>query len=169
MTHEGRTDIREQLAELTAQVAALQDQQAIYQLIASYGPAVDSLSGELLAGMWAPDGVYDAGGSEPFVGREAVVNLIDSDMHREFHQAGCAHVLSLPIIRLAGDRATAVNHSRVYVHSGSEWRLARVSSNHWTLRKCGGRWEVELRTNRLLNGDPGAAALLAHEEENADA
>jgi ketosteroid isomerase-like protein len=70
-------------------------------------------------------------------------------------------VLSVPVVDLDGDHATAVNHSRVYVHRDGEWRLARVSANRWTLRRDDGRWRVELRTNRLLDGDPDARALLA--------
>jgi len=169
MTDGGTAALQRQVDALTARVRELEDRQAITQLIASYGPAVDSMSAGVIAEQFAADGVYDAGGSDPYIGREAVAGLIHGDMHQGFVHAGCAHVLSLPVIDLDGDRATAVNHSRVYLHEGQGWRLARVSANRWRLRRRDRRWEVELRTNRLLDGDPAARALLVREQGSAGA
>jgi len=36
----------------------------------------------------------------------------------------------------------------------------RVSANRWELRRVAGIWRIDRRTNRLMNGDPDARALL---------
>jgi hypothetical protein len=35
-----------------------------------------------------------------------------------------------------------------------------VSANRWELRRVAGIWRIDRRTNRLMNGDPDARALL---------
>jgi len=149
------------LDDLISRVRELEDRLAIYQLIASYGPAVDSESAGAVAELWSEDGVYDPDGVEPYVGSEAVGRLVGGSLHQDYLRAGCAHVLSLPVVRVDGDTAVAVNHSRVYLHDGDGWRLERVSANRWELSRGNGSWRVDRRTNRLLNGSAQARALLA--------
>jgi SnoaL-like domain len=52
-------DIQDELAALAARVQVLEDQQALAQLVASYGPAVDSGSADATADLWFEDGVFD--------------------------------------------------------------------------------------------------------------
>jgi hypothetical protein len=49
----------DRIAALERRVRALEDQLAISQLIATYGPAVDSESAEAVGQLWAAEGVYD--------------------------------------------------------------------------------------------------------------
>ncbi len=147
------------LAALEARLAALEDEAAITRLIATYGPAVDSLTNAPLADLWTEDAVYDTG-AQVFVGREAIAALTGVETHRAFVEKGCAHVLSLPLITVDGDRAVAINHSRVYVREGEGWIVARASANCWDLVRTPAGWRVARRVNRLLNGSAEARALL---------
>jgi hypothetical protein len=47
------------LAALEAKVQRLTDKIELYQLTASYGPAVDSGSAQVAADLWTDDGLYD--------------------------------------------------------------------------------------------------------------
>src|SRR5215831_7898042 len=150
----------DRIAALERRVRALDDQLAIGQLIATYGPAVDSESAEAVGELWSADGVYDPGGVTPYTGRAAVAGLVYGERHQGYLEAGCAHVLSAPRVSVEGDVAVAVNHSRVYLKDGPHWRLERVSANRWELERIDGTWQVIRRTNRLLDGTPEARRLL---------
>lgn len=150
----------DRIAALERRVRALEDQLAISQLIATYGPAVDSESAGTVGELWSADGVYDPGGVSPYVGRAAVGDLVYGERHQGYLAAGCAHVLSAPRVSVDGDVAVAVNHSRVYLKDGPHWRLERVSANRWELERIDGTWQVIRRTNRLLDGTPEARRLL---------
>jgi hypothetical protein len=155
------------LDDLVRPVRDLEDRLAIYQLIASYGPAVDSESADSVAALWSETGVYDPSGAEPYIGRPAVGGLVDGPLHQSYLRTGCAHVLSLPAVSIDGDVAVAVNHSRVYLHETDHWRLERVSANRWELRRVAGSWQVERRANRLLDGSTEARVLLDIERDHA--
>jgi len=150
----------DRIAALERRVQVLEDQMAICQLIATYGPAVDSESAEAVGQLWSADGVYDPGGASPYVGRAAVGDLVHGERHQAYLEAGCAHVLSAPQVSVEGDVAVAVNHSRVYLKDGPHWRLERVSANRWELERIDGTWQVVRRTNRLLDGTLEARQLL---------
>jgi hypothetical protein len=48
------------------------------------------------------------------------------------------------------------------------FEVFRVSSNRWELRKSDGQWRVQRRTNRLLDGDEAARALLRREAQDGE-
>lgn len=148
------------LEVLEARVRELEDILAIQRLIASYGPAVDGLDREALASLWTADGTYDFGIGDPLKGRLAVAGLVDLASHRTYVEAGCAHVLSAPSIRVDGDRAVAVNCSQVFVKDGNGWRADRTSANRWELVRMPEGWQVAARINRLLDGSEAARELL---------
>lgn len=153
------SDLVEQVAALTARLRVLEDHQQIMQLIATYGPAVDSLSGEALIDLWTDDGVYDVGGMQPFIGSD-VNDIVDAAVHREYVAAGCAHVQALPLVHVDGDEAVATSVSRVYVRDGDQWLVERLSANRWELVRTDEGWRVSYRVNRLLNGSVEAQELL---------
>jgi len=157
------------MSQLEARVQALErrlqhaeDRLAIYQLVATYGPSVDSLSREVVQSLWLEDGVYDhTAGVAPYQGNESVGRLVEGEQHRGYVAKGCAHITSLPHITIDGDKAVATGHSRVYLRDGDFWRLERVSANRWELERTILGWKVRRRTNRLLNGDEAPSQLLA--------
>ena len=143
---------QDRIAALEKRLQALEDRLAIFQLVATYGPAVDSLSENEVASIWTDDGVYDAGGNAPYVGRPQIGKLIESDLHRKFVAAGCAHVGSLPHVTIDGDTAVATNYTRVYMREGDHWKVARASANRWELVRTDDGWHVRHRLNRLMDG-----------------
>lgn len=153
------TSLEDRLSALEARTRLVEDQLAIYQLLAAYGPAVDSLSGEAAAQLWVEDGRYEAG-TYVFEGREALAGLVDIANHRTWVAEGCAHVVGLPLVAIDGDTAVARGYSRVYVHDGDHWRVHRASANRWDLRRTPEGWKVIHRVNRLLDGDEAARELL---------
>lgn len=158
------TDLTARLAALETRQRALEDELAIMRLIASYGPAVDTRNAQATAALWAEDGSYDFGGPR-LDGAKAVGALVDLDTHRDFVARGCAHVLSLPLVTLDGDRATAICYSQVLVADGDGWRAARVSANRIHLARGAGGWRITTRETRLLDGSEAARALLSLEKE----
>ena len=147
---------------LERRLQAAEDRLAIYQIMATYGPSVDSLSRAVLRGMYAEDGVYDhTAGVQPYVGKDGVASLVEGAMHLGYVEKGCAHVTSLPHVVVQGDDAVATCYSRVYLKDGEHWRLERVSANRWEFERTLVGWKVKRRTNRLLNGDDAPRQLLA--------
>lgn len=155
------SDLEARLTALEARTKTLEDQLAIYQLLATYGPSVDSRSGNATASLWSEDGAYDFGG-EPLVGAERVGSLVNIEPHIHYVAAGCAHVISMPHIVVDGDSAVATGYSRVYLHQGDHWRVERVSANRWELTRTASGWRVQNRVNRLLNGQTEARDLLSN-------
>jgi SnoaL-like domain len=148
-------------ANLEARLRALEDRLSIYELLASYGPAVDTRDKTRVDGLWSPDGSYsfdDVTLTQPRVGE-----LVDLDSHTAFITAGCGHVLSMPAIEVDGDVAVAINYSVVFEHrrGQNEWAAARVSANRWELARAATGWQVTNRVNRLLDGSEKARDLLA--------
>lgn len=156
---------RNDTGNLEDRIRALEDRFAIYDLIATYGPSVDSRSADATAALWDEEGWYDFGG-EPLMGAATVGTLVDSDTHVGYVSRGCAHVLGLPKVEIDGDRAIATNYSRVYLHQGDHWRVERAGVNRWELVRTEAGWKVAGRTNRLLDGSQDARSLLAAAVEN---
>ena len=154
----------EQILALQNRLQALEDRQAIAQLLASYGPAVDSNRLQAAADLWAEDGQYAVAGFGSHTGRGALLDLLAAPHHQQLLQAGCAHILSAPHIQLCGLRAVAVNYSVVLRHQGDGYAPERVAANRWELEKIDGHWQVRCRSNALLDGSPAAHDLLNLQE-----
>lgn len=144
---------------LTRRVRALEDRAEIAELLASFGPTVDSLAGSNLVSMWTSGGEYRVGEEFAFRGAE-LAGLTELPGHQAYVAAGCGHVLSAPQIRLDGDSATAVNYSMVVLREGDRWVVERLSANAWTLERTGDGWRVRHRENRLLDGGEAATEII---------
>lgn len=158
--------VESRLAALEARVRLLEDQVAIYRLLACYGPSVDSRSEEATASLWTSDGRYDFGGA-PLRGSDDVGGLVHREPHVSYVARGCAHVIGMPLVTIAGDRATATGYSRIYLRDGDGWKVERASANRWELVRTEEGWKVESRLNRLLDGSPEARAILARGVDEA--
>lgn len=144
---------------LEGRLQALEDREAIRNLIASYGPGADCGDAEGVAALWAEDGSYSVGGMVDARGREEIAALMTSDLHTSLMAQGCAHVLGPVVIDLDGNTAIARGHSVVFRHTGSGFEAWRVSANRWLLERRSVGWRVVRRENALLDG-PSAARLL---------
>lgn len=146
-------------AELERRLRALEDRAEIAELIASYGPAVDSGAGDAVAALWSPEGTYQF--DETVLDADGIRSLVDYDTHVGYMRRGCGHILSAPRIVLDGDSAVAVTHSAVLVREGERWVAERVSANRWELTRTDEGWRVQRRRNSLLDGSAIARELLS--------
>jgi SnoaL-like domain len=154
-------DRNENGQDLEDRVRALEDKLAILQIVAGYGPSVDGGAVQEAGSLWTEQSWYDTdstpAASKPHgrAGIEAATRQFLDD------PVGLAHISHLPLIRVEGDRAIAINHSNTFHQDGDSFRLGRVSSNRWELVRVGGSWQIERRVNRLMNGSSESKAVLA--------
>ena len=144
-----------------ARLQALEDREAIRDLIASYGPLADSGDAGGVALLWAEDGVYAVDGFPEARGHAAIAALITGPVHQKLMARGCAHVLGSPVIDLDGERASARCHSVVLAKAGEGWEAVRVAANRWDLVRTPKGWQVTRRDNALLDGREAARVLFA--------
>jgi uncharacterized protein (TIGR02246 family) len=146
--------------DLLARLRALEDERDIRQLIASYGPAVDAGDAEVAAGLWASDGVYDVDGWR-MESRADVHAMVTSAAHQKLVARGCCHFLGPCVVTVTGDSAVALCESLVLLRDDDGYRVWRCTANHFALRRVDGRWQIGVRTSRILDGNPDAHALLS--------
>ena len=141
---------------------ALEDQQAIYQLVCGYGYSVDGCNADSVGECYVDDGVYAVGDMPSWVGREAIAAITRDAGHLKLVGAGCAHMSSLPYIVIDGDRAVATCHTMVPMHGENGFFIGRLSASRLELaRQKEGSWKFVHRQNYLLDGKPEGPALLS--------
>jgi hypothetical protein len=154
------SDLEATVAALEERVRELEDRLAIYDLIATYGPVVDSGSDDAVARVFREDAVYDSDPS-PMDGRPAISAMVRGDGHQGLIHSGAAHVMALPVVRVDGDRAVATGYSRVYRADGQGgFEVWRVSANRWELERGSDGWRAVHRVNRLLDGRDESRRML---------
>jgi ketosteroid isomerase-like protein len=156
-------DLRAAIEALTARVRALEDQVEIMQLVAQYGPAVDSGSGDAAAALWTEDGTFDVAGHFEMRGRAAIAGMVAGEGHQSLVRNGCGHVLTVPHIVVDGDEATGRSYAlniRWDADADRFW-VGRVSANAWRWTRTGQGWRVATRVNANLDGTPENRQLLA--------
>jgi hypothetical protein len=154
-------DLVAAIDDLRSRVRSLEDQLALLQAVATYGPAVDGGSARTAAELWSADGVFEVPPHATWRGREEITGIYDGDSHRDLMSGGVAHVLTAPRVRVEGDVATGWNHAlhlRWDAEQDRFW-IMRVAANEWRWRRTDEGWRVEHRASRSLDGDPAAWAL----------
>jgi uncharacterized protein (TIGR02246 family) len=149
------------LETLGHRLQALEDREAIRDLIARYGPLADSGDAQGLAALWCEDGEYEVVGFATAKGHAQIAALIDGEFHRALMADGCAHVLGPVTVNISGDSATAIGHSVVFRCVQDAFEAFRVAANRWTLVRTKQGWRVSHRANALLDGTEAARILLA--------
>ena len=145
---------------LEERILAIEDRLAIYDLIASYGPAADAGAVEQTVALWTDDGVYDIDGVGHYRGAEELASCFTSDLHQDYIHRGSAHVMSLPKVRVDGDQAMAINYATLLIRDGDHFRVQRSVASRWELVRTPGGWKVQARTNVLLDGSETGRSLL---------
>jgi hypothetical protein len=156
-------DLRATVEALAARVRALEDQVEIMQLVAQYGPAVDSGSAQAAAALWTQDGTFDAVPSMQMRGHDDIAAMVAGDGHQSLIRNGCGHVLTVPHIVVDGDQATGRSYAlniRWDAGAGRFW-VARVSANTWRWVRTSRGWRVSERVNANLDGTPEHRQMLA--------
>ena len=156
-------ELRATVEMLAARIRVLEDQVEIMQLVAQYGPAVDSGSGEAAAALWTDDGTFDAVPHLQMRGRDDIVDMVHGDGHQSLIRGGCGHVLTVPHILVDGDRATGRSYAlniRWDAEAGRFW-VARVSANTWRWVRTPEGWRITERINANLDGTAEHRQMLA--------
>ena len=157
------SDLELRMEKLEQRVHELQDRVDLHEIMARYGPAVDSGSADAAAALWAEDGIYDAEGAGPMRSADAVREMFNGPAHQSL-LPNCAHTIGPATLDLDGDRATATGYSRVYKRKGDAFELWRLATNRWEFERRDGRWCVARRVNRLI-GNEESRQLLARAVE----
>ncbi|MFF0815187.1 nuclear transport factor 2 family protein [Rhodococcus sp. NPDC003318] len=147
---------------LTDRVQALEDRLAITNLIASYGPAVDSGQAAKVSGLWTEDGVYDVD-TGAMHGRTEIEAMVHSRNHQSYIHSGSGHLLYPPHITLDGDSAVATCHSQLVLRDNETgvYRVARITANRWEFSRIDGEWKVTRRVGRVLDGGDEGRGILS--------
>jgi hypothetical protein len=158
-------ELKNQIAALTARLNAVEDFVEISQLVARYGPSVDSGSAKATADLWEEDGVFDAIKAIRMEGRAQIEGMVNSPGHQGLIHNGCAHVLTAPAVAVRGDEARGRNYALNirWDPAADRFWIARVSANSWDLNRTANGWRVKERINWPLDGDPGPRELLGRE------
>lgn len=145
--------VNNRLEAIEKRLQAAEDQLEILRLLNSYGPLVDSGSGQEASELWVEDGHYDVGGGPRFTPAQLVPMYKDHG-HMGLVNTGSSHLTATPRITVDGDAATAVAYSFVVLREDDRWFLFRAAINHWTLVRTDSGWRIVERLNRLLDGSP---------------
>lgn len=158
-------ELRATVRALDERVRALADQVEIMQLVAQYGPAVDSGSGAAAAALWTEDGTFDAVPHLRMRGHDEIAAMVVGAGHQSLLDNGCGHVLTQPHVVVDGDEATGRSYAlniRWDAEADRFW-VARVSANTWRWVRTPDGWRIADRVNAPLDGTAGHRDLLAPE------
>lgn len=156
-------ELRATVEAMRARLQLLEDQMALIQLTAQYGPNVDSGAAAATAALWTDDGTFDAVGVIAMNGRDEIVGMVEGELHQSLIVNGCGHVLTTPHVVVDGDEA----HGRSYAlnirwdAAAERFWVARVSANTWKWRRTPDGWRITERINANLDGTPEHRAMLA--------
>lgn len=156
-------DLRAAVADLQARVRLLEDHIEITQLVAQYGPAVDSGSADATANLWTEDGTFDAVGAIEMHGRDEIAGMVSGAGHQSLILNGCGHVLTVPHVEIHGDEAEGRSYAlniRWDAEAQRFW-VARVSANTWRWVRTPEGWRTAARVNANLDGTAAHRELLA--------
>ena len=152
-------DLEKRFSDLEARVQLLEDRAQILTLMATYGPAMDTCTEDVITAMWTEDGIYDTDGHR-FVGNREVGSLTRVPQHRHVVAGGAAHVIGMPQLRINGNCAEATGYSVVYLNKGDHHEVMRASANHWQFIRTERGWRVVNRINRRMTGSEESLAVL---------
>lgn len=160
------TELRAELAALKARVQQLEDHRDITQLVSQYGPSVDSGTADETVSLWTPEGTFAVvGGEHTFTmkGSEDIAGMVNGAGHQGLIMNGCAHVLTVPHVKVNGDTATGRSYALNirWDPANDGFRVARVSANRWNWVRTDKGWKVVERINSNLDGAEESRKLLA--------
>jgi hypothetical protein len=149
------------VSALEERLQQLQDQVDVYQLMSTYGPCADSGSGDVIETLFASDAEYITGiDGFNYSSAEEIRKMIESEpTHRELMEMGCAHMMTMPVVKVRGDRAVALCHGQLFRHQGDEFQVWRTSATRWDFVRTSEGWKIAKRRNKLLDGNTDAQLL----------
>ena len=162
-------ELEQRVEALEARLRLTEDQWSLSQLVATYGPSVDSGAAEAAAALWVDDGVFDVVPYFEVAGHGGIAALFNHEGHQSLIRNGCGHVLTAPKIVVDGDQARGWNYAFNIRWDGDADRfwIARLSANEWEFRREPDGWRVVRRTNINLDGDERPRTLLRRAAEQS--
>lgn len=157
--------------DLATRVKRLEDRAEILQLIASYGPSVDSGSAQQAGSLWdeagtyvysAPRGNLEDDPTRELAGRHEIESMVAGSRQQYLITRGSGHFAGPPHIRIDGDTAVAIGYSMLVLHDAEAGRnyIDRLSSNRWDLVRTPAGWRVHACASSLLDGRRQSRDLL---------
>lgn len=153
--------------DVNERLRAIEDRLAIYNVVAGFGPAVDSLSNDDAIAMWLDGGSYEIEGIGSFVGRDGLNDLLTGDFHVSAMRRGGAHVLSMPYVIVEGDKAVATGYAQLFVKDGDIYKATRTVASRWELHRTVEGWRVSRRINAVFNEGEAARELIGRRNQLA--
>jgi len=159
-------ELKAELAALRERVRQLEDHRDLTQLVAQYGPSVDSGTADETTSIWTEDGEFAVvGGEHTFTmnGSEDIAAMVNGAGHQSLIMNGCAHVLTVPHVVIDGDTASGRSYALNirWDPAADRFWVARVSANKWHWQRTDKGWKVVQRINSNLDGAEASRALLA--------
>ena len=161
------SDLEQRIEALEHRLRAVEDELAVHRTIVRYGFAVDIGDADCTASVFAPDGIYDAD-VRLMRGRDEVCDMVRSQRHQSM-VGRCAHQIGPAVVRIDGDRATALGYSRVYLKEQDQISVYRISYNCWQLERRDGEWQIVHRRTRLLGHAEAKSVFSEHLDEMMEA
>jgi hypothetical protein len=142
------------IEELEQRLTEVEDRLAIYQLLMTYGPSADSGSDDVVRAIHTEDAEYDSG-LETFYGAEGIGDMIAYlPLHRDIMAGGSAHMATLPVVKIEGDRAVAFCHGQLlrFDKANDAFRIWRTTAVRLEFRRTPEGWKIHRRANQLMDG-----------------
>jgi hypothetical protein len=94
-------------------------------------------------------------------GREEIKEMLQGPIHGRFVAQGCAHTMSLPLLKIEGDQAIGIGYHRLYANTPEGGLVARLTASRWEWRRQEtGEWKAVRRTHQVLDGREVGRTLL---------
>ncbi|MCC0056781.1 MAG: nuclear transport factor 2 family protein [Rhodobiaceae bacterium] len=151
----------------------IEDRFEILQLLASYGPAADSMNWPLMERIWAADMTYEMGVLGVANGHDEWKRVLHGEFHQGLMKSGSAHLTMMPHVVIDGDRATATGYALVVKQDSDDpgdeqFAIVRSTAVRWELERSEGRWVIKRRRNQSLNGSGASKDLLRRVTEGPE-
>ncbi len=133
---------------LLSRLRRLEDLEEIRQLFVDYGRHLDAGDVEAYADLFADDGEVLLGPIGRATGRAAIVELMTTVKARA--QAPSFHLVTNPVVRLDGDRATGeVLWTVIKPNASGKLEVAMFGRHVDELVRERGRWKIRKRKGRI--------------------
>ena len=138
------------LDELERRLRALEDREAIRELIARYAYEVDCGEPPDWASVFSADIEMEAGKLGVSRGLAEIERRFSRAEHRDAIREGSQHAYTNLVVDLDvdGDRATAWGYACVHTRRDGAWRIYTLGVNRWELRREADGWKFVGRQRR---------------------
>ena len=128
-------------------VAALEDRQAVHELLAHYNRGIDEKDEDLFLSIWSEDARWDIG--DPFgshVGHPQIMDIVRVIWHAlpETH-----HFTTNEVIRVEGDSATAASDAHCTATDAKGRAMLIAASYRDRAHRSDGTWQLTERNVRI--------------------